>query len=384
MNRAEYYALIINDVLVNREKVVKEPVVFSHWAGPGFLDANAYALAVDLYSIKAPQRKLHSPDVIAAISTMLEGRKVGWVNSRGFAYIIKESLVDKLAPPVKLLEEMAAVDCAFVSGGRNVGKTTLLRHVVKLRRDRRVIVFDPKPAGENDWLHAEVYGLGANWNEIGDRLDQLEEQINTRSKRGEYEPLLIIADECYRTRRYVMNYVERLIDIALFARTLGVDVIFANHGTGVKANDLEGLSDLLDSFAHIHLEKLRAGQIKATIDYGDGPLNAEHPGPFGDEPPADPLASLTIIDEMIVKVALKHCGGFCSLDEVIKAGQEALPARYHGELTRHKLNSRFQAWEEAGLLLPASRDGAGRLVGRQVTPLLAGRVGEVLEGQITR
>lgn len=384
MNRAEFYAQVINDVLVNREKVVKEPVVFSHWAGPSFLDSNAYALAVDLYSVKGPQRRLHSPDVIAAISTMLEGRKVGWVNSRGFAYIIKESLVDKLAPPLKLIEEMAEVDCAFVSGGRNVGKTTLLRHVVKLRSDRRVIVFDPKPAGENDWLHAEVYGQGANWNEIANRLDDLEEQVNMRSKRGEVEPLLIIADECLRTGRYVMNYVARLIDLALFARTLGVDVIFANHGTGVKANDLEGLSDLLDSFAHIHLERLRAGQIKATIDYGDGPLNAEHPGPFGGEAVVDPLDNLTAFDEMIIKVAIKHCGGICSLDEIIEAGKAALPARFHGELTRHKLNTRFQPWEEAGLLRPASRDESGRLVGRQVTPQLAARVGEVLEGQITR
>lgn len=374
-NKIYYYGQKINTVL-KRRGVISEPLAWLCWAGPGFLGCEAYALVVDMNRFTGKRVELlHDSKVLADISTVLGGLKVSYTNTQGFAFVVKEERVYDL-DPVDLLAALGETDCAFIVGRRSSGKTSLLQHIISQRQDRRVVVFDPKPAGENDWLKSEVYGLGANWGEIEKRLATLEEEINGRSKTGNREPLLIVADECYRTGRYVDNYVLRLADLALFGRTLGVDVIFSNHTTGVKGNALEGLSDLLDSFVEIKLFKSK-DTFKATIDYGDGPIPAKHPGPFGEATPAGP--ELSDREKALALLVIKHNDGVFSVNRVEALVKEHLPPRYQSDFTYHKLQAKFKEWEEAGLLSPASHDGT-QMIGRKATQALIHACGVVYKG----
>jgi Cdc6-like AAA superfamily ATPase len=289
--------------------------------------------------------KLHDNKVISHISTNLGGLKVSWVNTQGFAYIVKEERVPQLEP-IDLVEALAETPCALIHGTRGTGKTTLLQHVIR-RRKHKVVVFDIKPIGENDWLHAQVFGRNMNFEEIDQELDNLVELLHNRIKNASYEPLLIIADEWWLVPKTIPNATQRLFKILVSGRTAGMDVFVCGHSLRVKGLDIEGESDLLDGFVKVHLSKVRH-QIRATIDFGDGPVKAQHPGPIRKR------NQLSTFEAGLIRFAYQHNNGSFSVGSLHSAIKRELPERVWtsgGILTYHQLQSLLSNWEERGLLI---------------------------------
>lgn len=356
----ETYANIINEVLLRR-RVISTALVWGGWAGPDWMGPRTYAFAVNLG--RFPGRRieaLHQKEVLDDISATLGGIKVGYTNAQGFAYVVKAEPVPAL-DPVDLLEVLVENPCARVIGPKGSGKTSLLQHLISQARGKRIVVLDPKPPGENNWLHAVPRGLGANWTDMEAALSDMETLLHYRFENGPNVPVLIIADDYWGAARHVRDYPARMMEILTMGRTSRIDLIVGTHTDRVKGMGFDGQGDLLNNFdMDIRLSVIR-DRHQSTIDFGEGPVPARHPGPFFSEE-----------DRVLVGIALRYNDGFCSVGKMEKfiKSNRIMRHRYwerNGPFTYHRLQARFKEWEGRGWLQASSQGGDGRKVGRQVS-----------------
>lgn len=355
-----WYADQINKVLTRR-RVIDSPLTWKAWAELGNTPP-AYALVVDLsrFPGKALER-LYDSRVIHDISTILGGLKVGYTNSQGFAFVVKEERVPELEPVV-LLDEIKAVDCVLIVAGRGKGKTNLLQHRVK-NYAGTIIILDPKPVGENVWERGIVFGSGFNWPEIETKTADLVRWMDHRLRNGYDKPALIVIDEFYRIIKNNPDVARRVFDDLLVSgRTAGIDVVCATHSERVKGLGIEGLGDLIENFdAIVRMSKIRQ-TYRATIDFGEGPIPAQPPGPFFSE-----------IDRIIARFAIDQNDGVCTIRTIAELAKNhpAIRRKWGSEFGKYRLEKRLADWESRGWLLPSIRDPqTGLPTGRRVSQAL--------------
>lgn len=367
MDRLNFYANQINQVLIRR-KVINSPLTWAFWAGPDSVGPKSYAFAVDLREFPGKRIEvLHHQSVMADISTLLGGLKVSYVNHQGFCYIVKEEKIAEL-DPVDLVKFLTNAPCALIVGARGTGKTSVLQHVVKARK-HKVIVFDPK-AIPGKWLNAEVYGAGANYKEIWEKLQELSAEFQRRSKQlqhlngKEFERLLLIIDEWWITNKRLPQAAEIVFEIVTIGREVGMDVFLCSATKTVQGLGIEGEGNLRDAFEVVLLSKVGNG-FRVDIETEQGLVRANHPGPFKTG------IELSKDDRILVAVAVRANNGSCAINRIDTIIKEKLPARFwQGEnatFTYHRLQEKFAQWESLGLLTKPGRQNDGTMVGRMVT-----------------
>ena len=349
---------------LKQERVIKNDndVQFSHIATPQFMGCDAWAYAVDLDNLNIQLKNLHKTDVLARISANLGGIKVGYANTQGFAFIIKNERVASLEP-IDLLDvcqepdEDGRLHDLWVYGQKGAGKTSLFQHIARsdIEFGRRVFVADPKPSVENDWSGASAYGNGYDWDSVDACIWQMKSALDRYGKTGVEVPHTFILDEWWNIKRHIRDAPERVFDIVTIARTAGIRTIIGTHSDTVVGSGIEGQGDLKLNFnVKVTLSK-NGNRRVASVDNGYGDAPALHPGPFisGQIIDATSQEQLTDTERYLIRFACRHNNGSFAVSSLHGEIKKRLPVSdwsTGGKFTYHKLRTMLEDFESRGLL----------------------------------
>lgn len=337
---------------------------FSHIGTPEFMQCDAWCYAVDLSRFNGRIERLYDAKVLHHISTNLGGLKVSYANTQGFAYVVKNERVSALEP-VDLLSICQEPDedgqpfDLWIYGPKGSGKSSLLQWIVSgdINAGRRVIIADPKPAHENDWSGATVYGNGYKFDEVEAAIVEVEAALNRYAQTGQQARLTLVLDEWWNIKRHLPEAVDRVFGLVTIARTADIRVIVGTHSDRVKGAGVEGQGDLMLNFnIKVILTRTRTARL-AEVDFGTGPQPARHPGPFTSRRPAiidaTPGEALTEVERRLILFACRHNGGsfaVSALHEEIKRRLPEAEWSAGGPLTHHKVRVMLEDFERRGLL----------------------------------
>ena len=142
----------------------------------------------------------------------------------------------------------------LIVGETGAGKSTTMRALLAHRQ--QVVVLDPH-AGPNDWQGAQVLGGGRNFNQIGEFMDWMIDELSTRAEQRRsgqtsFPPLTVATDE--------MPAIANELGKDVYAnwqrwmregRKFGLYIVVSTQSTRVKTMGIEGEGDVLNNFAGI-------------------------------------------------------------------------------------------------------------------------------------
>lgn len=229
-----------------------------------------------------------------------------WTESRGRRPSAFRDNPQPLLLPAQPIDLMAALDSVqrcLIVGASDVGKTTLLQHIISRRlSSSEVVVIDPH-AYPDKWQGCQVVGVGRDYDKIALTLDALVRVMTKRYDEigkglvieGQHKRLTIVIDEW---RAIVKNCGQTAGDaigaLLTESRKAAFSVFVATHSERVKALGIDGEGDLKDGFAIVRLSIID-GQRTATLDTGSGEQEARLPGRYvtgnssGEYSPLEPL-----------------------------------------------------------------------------------------------
>ncbi|MFC1975673.1 hypothetical protein ACFLXQ_04695 [Chloroflexota bacterium] len=216
----------------------------------------------------------------------------------------RPSVIENVSPqllpaqtPVDLLAALDTAQCALIVGPREVGKTTILQHVISRRlRSSQVLVLDPHSHPTRWPQGCLVVGTERDFPKIERALKGLMALMNKRYREigkglvreGEHSRVTVIIDE-WRAIVYNLGKPagEMIKTLLAESRKTNIDVFVGTHSERVKALGIEGEGDLKDGFVMVRLAiNKMTKERKATIDYGEGEIPVILPGPFTDSIPS--------------------------------------------------------------------------------------------------
>lgn len=142
----------------------------------------------------------------------------------------------------------------LVAGPTEAGKSTAMRFILEARRD--VVVLDPHSTTK-DWGQARIIGAGRNYEEIGNYIYGMREELTGRyaeRARGKTDfPLRTVAIDEMPS---IVDALGRDRDIATIwrqwlreGRKVGLFLMVSTQSLRVKTLGIEGEGDLLENFA---------------------------------------------------------------------------------------------------------------------------------------
>lgn len=200
---------------------------------------------------------------------------------------VSPQLLPEPNPTVDLLTALEAVQRCLIVGPSDAGKTTLLQWIISRRQtSSKVIVIDPH-AYPHKWQGGKVIGTGRTYKDIDRALTALVQLMTKRYHEigrgqvaeGQHPRLTVIIDEWRAIVYNVKGASEALKALLTESRKAAFSVFVASHSDRAKPLGLEGEYDLKDGFAIVRLSVVN-GQREATIDFGNGEVPANLPGPF--------------------------------------------------------------------------------------------------------
>ena len=161
-------------------------------------------------------------------------------------------LVETAVEPVPLPK--MDIGHVLIVGETGAGKSTTMRALLAHRQ--QVVVLDPH-AGPNDWQGAQVLGGGRNFNQIGEFMDWMIDELSTRAEQrrngqSTFPPLTVATDE--------MPAIANELGKDVYAnwqrwmregRKFGLYIVVSTQSTRVKTMGIEGEGDVLNNFAGI-------------------------------------------------------------------------------------------------------------------------------------
>lgn len=187
-----------------------------------------------------------------------------------------------------LLDVLSEAQRTLIVGASNAGKTTLLQHVITQRlTTSRVVVIDPHASPDRWPAAAQVVGPGRDYDAIGQALQALLDLMTRRYKEigagqvreGKHEPITVIIDEWWAIKENLPGAGRIIATLLVESRKAAFSVFVGTHSDRVKGLGIEGQGDLRDGFVMVRLTNVK-GQHRATVDFGDGEIEATPPGPF--------------------------------------------------------------------------------------------------------
>jgi len=429
---AKRYADTIERVL-NDRKLISGPVPWRSWVLPAFfdLDVDAYAFEVDVKALQVKRiEALHSKATIDDIVTRLGGIKVGFVNSQGLMYLVKEqklshlisfpARVDLPEPPGSnylipfgitkesepVWRSLRETENIVVGGQTQYGKTTMFfawySALIKQHTpsELKIGIIDGKDF-EFSSLTGSPHLIGSEpisgpraaealtrhiWsivvkrkqlfksNRVGS-LDMLERYT------GQRLPLiLLLVDE-------IKDLIDAGFDPTFLYRILqqgvglGVLVIVGTQSPNSKtvkktnfrtyvafrlSNGIESGILFGDWRAYELLQDASKGELVVV-----GPdLNYEHLKSFYVEKHSSGIApQIDSTGRVVVAIAERVFNGDCPIDKMLDWIAGNAPT-YSARITRHYLQKTFTEWESLDLLEPAKRLENGQWQARRITDKL--------------
>ncbi len=183
--------------------------------------------------------------------------------------------------------------CALIVGAKDTGKTTLLKHVIARRLSwSHVLILDPHSHPSRWPPGCQIVGTERQFDQIANALQALMSLMNKRYRdigkglvqEGEHESVTVIIDEwraiVYQLGKSAADAIKTLL---VESRKTNINMFVGTHSERVKALGIEGEGDLKDGFVMVRLRINQAtNQRSATLDYGDGEIDVDLPGPFID------------------------------------------------------------------------------------------------------
>lgn len=439
MTRIEDYASAIEQVLMDRG-LISGPVPWRAWAGPDYLGCDAYAYEIDMTRFQVKRiEALHSDSTLKAISTRLGGLKVGFANTQGFLYLVKnEPVADLLDFPTLIpLSEPPGKDYLIPFGvskdGKPAWRSIFQTHNIVVGGQTRygkttgflawyaALIAQHSPAELQfamiDGKNFEFMALtGSPWLIGGEpateNVESAEISIGqvwsiVEERKRAFRQLRVGTIEAYQQRTgqqlaiiiLMIDEIKELLDAGLDARTLG-RILQQGAGLGVfciigtQKPDSKTISKTnFNTFVAYRLSNAIEAQILFGIHEPYHQLKHAKPGELvvlgpdlnyahlksyyvkNHAPVIDASSALDAADKILVAIAIRRFGGYCPIDRIVNVVQSALPARYRAIFTKYTLQKKFSEWESIGWLEPAKRQDNGVWLARRVTVELRKRAG---------
>lgn len=216
---------------------------------------------------------------------------------------------------IDLLSALDAVQrCLIVGSSSDVGKTSLLQHIVlRKQHSSKVIVIDPH-TWPNKWPTGVVVGMGRNYKEIDQALTALVRLMTKRydeigkglvAEMG-HNKITIIIDEWRAIVANVKGASDAIKALLTESRKAAFSVFVATHSDRAKPLGLEGEYDLKDGFTIVRLFFVGNGQRHATLDTGNGEIPVTLPGPYSQVVEGEALDLKPEPDETEAEVLRRH------------------------------------------------------------------------------
>lgn len=436
MSRIEQYAAAIEQVLMDR-KLISGPVPWRAWAGPEFFGCDAYGYEIDMDRFQVKRiEALHSDATIKAISTRLGGLKVGFANTQGFMYLVKNEPVPELLnfpeqvplpePPGKnyliplgvtkegkaIWQSIFITHNIVVGGQTQFGKTTgFFGWYTALTKQHsphelQFGVIDGKDF-EFVALSESPYLIGGEPASGVEKASQLIEQVWSivdqrkklfrRHRVGSLRAYQKITGQQLPVVILLIDEIKDLADAGLSTKTLG-RILQQGVGLGVfcvigtqKPDSKTVNKTNFHTFIAYRLSNAIESQILFTVHdpyhilKNSKPgelcvlgtdLNYAHLKAFWVEKHAPQTGvMLDKSDRVLVAIAVKRFDGYCPIDRIVELAQNELGGRWQKLYTKYTLQQKFTDWQNAGWLEPASRLPDGSWQARRVTPELRKRAG---------
>lgn len=145
-------------------------------------------------------------------------------------------------------------------GMQGAGKSTMLQHLIHSRRHEQQIIIDPHGL-PSDYCGVVPVGIGRNYQEIDECLENLIAELNSRYSAGHYnhERLNIYIDELTLLHRYCGKFKEFMPVVLTECRKINFRIIACMHSRRAKILGLEGSFDLAEGLRFLELKIDNAG-----------------------------------------------------------------------------------------------------------------------------
>lgn len=196
-------------------------------------------------------------------------------------------------PEIKttLLADIKDCQRLLIVGGSGTGKTSLLLHIAKQRKNIGDLIILDSNGKKGKWGNYPVIGLGYDHQAIKNELVRLNDVLKTRFNEyafgniGEREHSLItiIADEWHIISTEIKEIADLIRPILTQGRKLSIDLIVGSNGATAKSLGLAGEMDLVNNFeAVLRLSKVKNDRL-VNVDFGEGEVIYQHCGAFNNQ-----------------------------------------------------------------------------------------------------
>lgn len=159
-----------------------------------------------------------------------------------------------------LINDIAYLECALITGESRSGKTTLIQHMIKQKGEMYgnnlvKIILDPDNKS-GKWGDIDAIGGGGDYRIIENAIDKIVEIFEVRSKLfylcdGEdtiNPKILIVLDEFHILKDKIANVWDKLMDIFTRGRKHSMYLYIISNGVTAESIGLKGRMDLMHNF----------------------------------------------------------------------------------------------------------------------------------------
>jgi hypothetical protein len=197
----------------------------------------------------------------------------------------------------------------IIVGAQDAGKTTILKHLITARLSTsHILVIDPHSSPDKWPADCNVIGSGRDFKKINNALNSLMLLMSQRYReiaKGEqeeegHERITVIFDEWMPITEQLGKDAEQIIRSLLSeSRKVNIHMFLGSHSERVGPLGIKGAGDLKKGLVMVRLTvnpitKARSG----TVDWGDGEIGAELPGPY---------EQLIKANVLLPEIAPNHC-----------------------------------------------------------------------------
>lgn len=200
----------------------------------------------------------------------------------------QEVVIEQKQDLIKILNQARY---GIIVGAQDAGKTTILKHLITTRlHTSHILIIDPH-SSPNKWpADCKVIGSGRNFEQINNALNSLMLLMSQRyreiakGEQGEegHERITVILDEWMPITEQIGKEAEQVIRSLLSeSRKVNIHMFLGSHSERVGPLGIKGAGDLKKGLVMVRLNVNPLTKNRnCTVDWGEGEIEAELPGPY--------------------------------------------------------------------------------------------------------